>query len=243
MLKKLIIEILNPLFYLIGLIIKITNLPIYTAGFKIKFPRNMTVLEQGHCILGGYEKNERKLLNKYLCATDSVLEMGACIGVVSLTINKILVEKTKQVSIEPNPEMIGYLKENKKYNHGQFHIENCIVSRANKIDFYIGGKAFLSSSTLGSGKKIMAVGKSLEDLMSQYFEFTAVIMDIEGGELEFFRSFDLKMTKIRLIVWETHCSPTMLSEIELDECYNLLKSYGFYLLEKSSNVEAWIREI
>ena len=102
----------------------------------------MNITELGSTITGKYEKSERTLVNKYLKANDIVLEMGACVGVVSLTINNQLKDKTKQVSIEPNPEMHKYLLENKLNNNGEFNIETCIVSEQKEVDFFIGGSAF-----------------------------------------------------------------------------------------------------
>jgi hypothetical protein len=64
-------------------------------------------------------------------------------------------------------------------------------------------------------------------------------MDIEGGELEFFRSFDLKNSNIRLIIWETHTRPGMLTKDELEECYGILTEQGFNIIEKLGDVEAW----
>src|SRR5665647_1609191 len=109
----------------------------------------MTKTELGCSLLSEYEKNERKLVKKYLKSDDAVLEMGACIGVVSLTINRILSDKKKQVSVEPNPQMHKYLYENKKNNKGQFYVETCIISKSKEVPFFLGGQAFLGSNTLG----------------------------------------------------------------------------------------------
>lgn len=235
------IEYLKPILSLTGRLIKLFNIPIKQGGFKIKYPELMANWERGYLIFGKYELHERKLITKYIKPNDSVLELGACIGVVALTINKILSDKTKQVSIEPNPQMHDYLYKNKAANNGLFNIETCIVSKSSEVEFYVGGKAFLSSSTLSGDKKVTIPGKSLDDIINQYFPFTVLVMDIEGGELEFFRSFDLKSSNIRLVIWETHVLPNMLTKKELQECYDLLTAQGFSLKEKSRNVEAWIK--
>lgn len=235
------IVFLKPIFYIIGLTIKIFKIPTKQNGFKIKFPNFMNTWELGCTIISKYEKDERELINKHLKNNDSVLELGACIGVVSLTINKILNDKTKQVSVEPNPQMLQYLIENKNNNNGCFKIETCIVSTFDKVDFHLGGKAFLSSSTINGGRKVEIPGKTLDEMIEQHFPFTAIVMDIEGGELDFFRSFDLKNSDVRLIIWETHMKPNMLSQDELQECYDILTKQGFNFTEKSGEVEAWSR--
>ncbi len=235
--------LLKPVKYLIGLTIKTLHLPVNIGGLKIQFPSFMNASERGSTITGKYEISERKLVSKYIKSDDAVLEMGACIGVVSLSINKMLKDKTKQVSVEPNPQMHKYLRENKKNNKGEFNIETCIVSKQKEVDFFIGGKAFLGSNTMGRGKKVTVPGKTLTELTNEYFDFTALVMDIEGGELNFFRSFDLESSKIRLIIWETHMHPNMLSKEELFECYDRLEKQGFSLNEKVGNVEAWSRNV
>jgi FkbM family methyltransferase len=243
MIKHKFLKLFTPIFYIIGLIIKKFHLPVKQEGFKIQFPALMTNTELGCSIISKYEKNEIKLVKKYLKSSDSVIEMGACIGVVSLTINKLLSDKTKQVSIEPNPQMHKYLYENKKINNGYFQVETCIVSKSKEVSFFLGGQAFLGSNILGGGEKIIIPGKTLEELTKQYFDFTVIVMDIEGAELEFFRSFDLKNTRIRLIIWETHVHPKILTSDDLIECYKKLQVQGFNFIEKSGDVEAWSRSL
>lgn len=235
------IKFLKPVFYVIGLILKIFNIPSKQEGFKIIFPKFMNTWELGCTIFDGYEKNERILVNKYLEHNDSVLELGACIGVVSLTINKILSDKTKQVSVEPNPQMHEYLIKNKKNNNGHFSVETCIISKSKEVDFFIGGKAFLGSSTLTGVNKVTIPGKSLKEIIKQYFDFTVIVMDIEGGELEFFRSFNLKNSSVRLIILETHMKPNMLTQVELLECHDIIINQGFQLKERMGDVEAWVK--
>lgn len=234
--------IFQPLFALLGNTIRFFNIPIKQDGFKINFPKIMKSYELGCSVLGTYEKDERQLVKKYINKDDSVLEMGACIGVVSLVINRILTDKKRQVSIEPNPQVFKYLLKNKTVNKGEFFTETCILSTSAEVDFHLGGEAFLSSSILGTGNKISVPGKTFKELVNQYFEFTAIVMDIEGGELEFFRSFPLKETLIRVVIWETHENPQMLSSEELSECYDLLQKYGFCYRDKAGNVEVWVRE-
>jgi FkbM family methyltransferase len=236
--KKNLFKYFIPLFHFRGLIIKRFNIPVLQDDFKIKFPKSMDVWKLGYAFRGDYEEDERKLVKRYLKDTDSVLELGACIGVVSLTINKILKDKTKQVSVEPNPQMLQYLIENKNNNNGLFSIETCIVSKLRKVGFFY-DKDFLSSSVEKTNPNIIIPGKTLSEMIEQYFPFTVIVMDIEGGELEFFRSFDLKNSNIRLIIWETHTRPGMLTKDELEECYGILTEQGFNIIEKLGDVEAW----
>ena len=237
-LKKQMFKYFIPFFHFRGLLIKRFNIPVMQDGFNIKFPKSMDIWKLGYAFRGNYEKDERDLVKKYLKDNDSVLELGACIGVVSLTINKILKDKTKQVSVEPNPQMLQYLKENKKKNNGLFSIETCIVSKLSNVSFFY-DENFLKSRVDKENPKVIIPGKTLNEMIEQYFPFTVIVMDIEGGELEFFRSFNLKNSNIRLVIWETHMNPDMLTKNELQECYRILTEQGFNIKEKRGDVEVW----
>jgi FkbM family methyltransferase len=236
---KITTKVLLPFFFVLGFIAKKLKVLIAIDGFKIKFPDVIKYTDLGFSFLGGYEKHERKLVKKYLTQNDKVVELGACIGVVSLTINRILTIKTNQVSVEPNPTLYKYLNFNKEINNAHFIIEQSIVTDLEEVKFHLGDSAFLSSSIYGSGKEVKVKGISLEELEKKYFDFTFLVMDIEGSELHFLRAFDLRKHSIRMIILETHQAPNLLSIEEMNECYELLKLYGFNLIEKIGNVEVW----
>lgn len=205
---------------------------------KIVFPKEMVDWQRSYASIGKYEKNERKLVKKHINENDRVLELGACLGVVSVTTNRILKDKTKHISVEPNVRMLKYLEKNKEINNAKFIIENSIVSVEKEIDFFVDEVAFLSSSLKGNGEPIKVKGITIEELEKKYFTFTALVMDIEGGELDLFRSFDLSKTNIKKIIWEVHGNGFLTSE-ELNECYDLLKKYGYTFSDNSGNVEFW----
>jgi FkbM family methyltransferase len=236
--KKIIYNLLKPFALINGFIIKKMNFTIYFDDLKIKFPGFMNSVELGYSIFGTYEKSERILVKKYIKPEYTVLELGACIGVVSCTINRMLNDKSKQVSVEPNPNLQDVLLLNKKKNNADFHIESCIVSNDSIVKFYGGGKAFLSSNTLHENTNVSAVnGITLQDLISKYFDFDAIVMDIEGGELKFFQDFDLKKSNIKTIIFETHLG--ILTSDQFNECFSLLTSYGFNRMERINAVEVW----
>lgn len=228
----------SPLLFIVGAFYKVFSLPVKQGKLTVKMPKNTPILELGMWALSNkYERHERYLIGKYIKESDSVLELGACIGVVSLTIGSYLSDKTKQVSVEANPEVFGLLEENKSTNNGHFYVEKCIVSKEKNVQFYTGGEEFLASSTMGAGESIIVEGKTFDSLVETYFPFNVIIMDIEGGELEFFKSFELP--DIRLIIWEYH--EDIIGESGVNECRDILVKNGFKLKESSRNVEAWVR--
>lgn len=234
-------KVLTPIAAVVGKVLKAVNSPAYFDGMKITYPDTMTDWERGFTLLGKHEENERKLVKKYIHKDDAVLELGACLGVVSITTNRLLADNTRQVSVEPNPAMQPYLLKNKENNKASFFIENCIVSKEKEVEFYTSDIAFLSSSTNGSGKHVKVPGMTIEALEKKYFPFTALVMDIEGGELNLLRNFDLSESGIQKVIWETH-GQTILTDEELNECYDLLRKYGFEFADNAKNVEYWKRK-
>lgn len=236
--KKIIYHSIKPFAFIVGLVIKKLNLSIEFDDLRIKFPKFMNSFELGYSIFGTYEKSERLLVKKYIKPEYAVLELGACLGVVSCTINRILNDKSKQVSVEPNLEVLDILLLNKQINNASFHIETCIVSNDTIVTFFGGGKAFLSSNVLHQNENNIKVdGLTLQGLISKYFDFDAIVMDIEGGELKFFQDFDLKISKVKTIIFETHLG--VLTHEEYNECFSILKSYGFERIERINAVEVW----
>ena len=60
--------------------------------------------EKGECVnYKLHEKREQIDAKQYIHPDDKVLELGARYGGVSITINKILNDKTKHVAVEPDP--------------------------------------------------------------------------------------------------------------------------------------------
>lgn len=236
---KLTTKILSPFFSILGFFAKKLNILTPIDGFKIKFPNVTAYTDLGFSFLGGYEKYERKLIKKYLNPDDRVLEMGACLGVVSLSINRILRNKENQVSVEPNPELYQYLKFNQERNNAKFNIEQSIVTDLEEVKFHPGSSAFLSGTIYGVGEGIKIKGIRLNELEKKYFNFTFLIMDIEGAELNFLRAFDLRKYDFRMIILETHQLPNLLSVDEFKECHELLKQYNYNLIEKIGRVEVW----
>ena len=76
----------------------------------------------------------------------------------------------------------------------------------------------------------------LKDLETKYnLVFNTLIMDIEGGELELFKTFAIK--QFNKIIFENHYTNNKNLEIE-----NILKTNSFNLIEKIGKVEFWKKD-
>jgi FkbM family methyltransferase len=171
-----------------------------------------------------------------------VLEFGACIGVVSCTTNKILTDKKRHVVVEANPFCVPWLHRNRDLNQCQFLIEHCAVSQAREVTFHLDPRMIVSSSIQRNGASQIPVrvpARSLTELDTRYGPFTALIMDIEGAELETFENARELLKRYRLVIVELH--DWALGEEGLKRCRQILSEAGLQCRKQVKWVEAWER--
>src|SRR5262245_30697328 len=86
-------------------------------GLSFVIPQEMTDFKfRGRFVRGSYEKEERRHLKKYIDADATVLELGACLGVVSCLTNVLLTDPRKHVVVEANPLLISWIERNRELN-------------------------------------------------------------------------------------------------------------------------------
>ncbi len=159
----------------------------------------------------------------------TVLELGGCLGVTSVNINSKLLNKENHVVVEANPKLKRYLEHNKKLNKCEYTVKNCILSQNSDGVFYsydklVAGSAHrLDSKESNKVKHIVEVTtpKQLEEEYNLIFDF--LVIDIEGGELEFFQDFDL--TNFKYILVELH--ENLMYPGFNKQCLDLLDKKGF----------------
>ncbi len=74
------------------------------------------------------EFDGKVMVDKYIEGNDCVLELGARYGSVSCIINRKLNNKTHQLSVDPDINIIGALTANRNNNACGFHILNAFIS-------------------------------------------------------------------------------------------------------------------
>jgi FkbM family methyltransferase len=190
---------------------------------------------------GYYEKDEVRLLKAFLQPEDIVLELGSGIGFMGCVAQTFI--KCKQyVAFEANPSLIDIICQNMQQNNVLFDIRNAVLMDENHdVDFYI-TPAFWASSLIkpssGEYSKVTVPALDKNEVINS-IKPTALIVDIEGGEVEFFKALDL--TSVRKIILEIH--PLVLSDLDLSALYHSLFNLGFNLDFKESTkvVNYWYR--
>jgi FkbM family methyltransferase len=196
---------------------------------------------RGCFLTGNYEAEERELIRAFVRPTDSVLELGACLGIVSCTTNKLLADKSRHVVVEGNPFCIPAIHRNRELNQCGFLIENCAVSNQREATFYLHPVYVVGGTTQReSSRPVRVPARSLADLDARHGPFTALVMDIEGSELEIIEASQEILKRYRLVIVELH--DWALGADNVERCRELLAAAGLRLQRRAGITEAWQRD-
>jgi len=193
----------------------------------------------GRMKVGKYEVEELNLLEYIPDINElTVLELGGCLGVVSVVLNKKLNNPEKHIVIEANPKLIKYLEHNKKINNCSFVVKNALMTpNKNNNIFYsydklVAGSAHRLDNNESNKTQHIIDTITLEELEAQVeYNFDLLVIDIEGGELEFLENFDI--SKFKYILVELH-ENLMYSGFN-NKCIHILNSEGFIVLKYFGN--------
>lgn len=135
---------------------------------------------------------EQFLVSQYIEPNDHVLELGARYGMVSVGINKLLADPTKQVVVEPDDRVIGALHENRDYHDCKFGIWYGFVSETplslTRTDHVCQGDPYLKGYGSTFVKEDSSIPISDIYCLEKRFNvsFNTLVADCEGYLEEFF---------------------------------------------------------
>ena len=196
-----------------GFIFDITGGHFNIDGCSLVVPKNLTSVGYRSCFLrGDYEAEERELIRTHLRPEDSVLEMGACIGIVSCVTNKLLKDRKRHVVVEGNPLLISAIHRNRELNGCEFLVEQCAVSDQPEVTFFLHPEYIVSgTSQRETDRPVRVLGRSWRELLARY----------------------------RLIIVELHAFA--IGEEGVEQCRTLLKEAGLEFVQRAGITEAWVR--
>jgi FkbM family methyltransferase len=226
----------------LGLLVDIRGGTFEIDGCKFFVPRGMTTVgwRGACCWKGGYEADERKLVKQFLLPDDKVVELGACMGVVSCTTNKLLKNRAHHLVVEANPFLIPWLFRNREANNAGFIVEHCAVGKPPEVTFFVNPSVIVEGTTqqkTGAGFRLPS--RSLTELNERYGPFNTLIMDIEGAEGDVLEEAQDSLPNYRLAVIEFH--DWIIGETKAAACRQILAKSGLHLVKKSGFTEAWQR--
>jgi len=225
-----------------GMIFDLSGGRFHADGCEFIIPTDITSRSYRACFLeGDYEAEERELIRKFLRPTDTVLELGACLGIVSCVTNKILADKSRHVVVEGNPFCIPTIHRNRELNQAGFLVENAAVSNEREVTFYLHPVYVVGGTTQrATSRPVRVPARSLADLETRHGPFTALIMDIEGAELDIFSVSTEILKNYRLVIVELH--PWAIGEENVERCREILAAAGLRFQQRAGITEAWQRD-
>ncbi len=184
-----------------------------------------------------YEEPEREALKKFLDPDVPVVELGACIGVVSCITNRRLRNPEKHVVVEANSALLPLLEGNRTRNECRFEIVHAALSHGSESIIFNVNDNILASSLRGENQKAMVVSTvTLERLLDDHgFERATLICDIEGAELQLVEH-ELKTLGERIVTIIMELHDRLVGEEPTQRMLAKLEAAGFETVSKDSDV-------
>lgn len=174
--------------------------------------------------LGDYEAKEIEIISRRLAVDDVVFEVGAGLGYLSAYCAKRTGDD-KVFTYEANPELIPLIRETHNRNGVMPTVTNALLAQGEgEREFRIEDEFWASSAHRTGGRTITVKQLDLNGELAR-IQPTFMIVDIEGGEAEFFAGAELPT--VRKICVETH--PDVLGDRVLSEMFAGLVANGFAL--------------
>jgi FkbM family methyltransferase len=174
--------------------------------------------------LGDYEAKEIEIISRRLAADDVVFEVGAGLGFLSAYCAR-RTGAERVFAYEANPELIPLIRETHARNGVAPALTNALLANGEgEREFHLEAEFWASSAHRGGGRSIKVRQLDRNTELARV-KPTFLIVDIEGGEAEFFAGADL--STVRKICVETH--PDVLGDRLLSEMIAGLVAKGFAL--------------
>ncbi|OGA26674.1 MAG: hypothetical protein A3F77_07480 [Betaproteobacteria bacterium RIFCSPLOWO2_12_FULL_67_28] len=173
-----------------------------------------------------YEDKEIEIVAKRLASDDVVMEVGAGIGFLSAYCAK-RIGSERVFAYEANPALMELIAATYRANGVAPTVRNVLLARGEGTrEFHVEPEFWASSALPGSGNaKTIRVPQADLNSELQRVRPSFLIVDIEGGEIEFFELADL--ATVRKICVETH--PAIHSSAALSKMLGGLIAQGFAL--------------
>ncbi|RKQ68485.1 FkbM family methyltransferase [Oceanibaculum indicum] len=189
------------------------------------------VLRKGHrrqIVRHDYEEAELSILDATLTPEDSVLELGAGIGLTSIFCARRIGNGAKVHALEANPALVPVLERNFALNGVRPDFHNMAAAKeTGEVEFAL-DRSYTSSGIHGrpseTVERVRLPAAGFQDLLDRYRP-SYLIMDIEGGEIDLLPGADL--TCVQKICLEVH--PEIVGDAAISGVVRGLMETGFLL--------------
>ena len=172
---------------------------------------------------------------KYLKAGDRVLDLGGEVGLFTVMCVELGAEKV--VAFEPLAQHIEVFERNtQRYGSKVRLVKQAITGDGRKVYMNLkageveeGGKVYIhtgDTDIYGKGGEPVR-SMTFEDITREFGEFDIVKLDIEGAEMEVFKSMESNMLLPRVFTMEYHGGDGVQTEKNGEYIVQLLKGWGY----------------
>jgi FkbM family methyltransferase len=187
-------------------------------------------------IAGYYEREDFEMIKRLVNPGDTVIDVGANEGYVSLWLSKLLGAKGVVYAIEPNPENLVFLYNNIKLNTATNIrvIEKAVSDQKAKMTFFCSP----NSGAWGSLTKYSYFSEDctdvevdiLDNLFGDLQQLDFLKVDTEGNELKVFLGARLVLSRHKPhICFEVNLTFWAQNNQSVDEMFNCLYDLGYKL--------------
>jgi FkbM family methyltransferase len=174
--------------------------------------------------MGDYEAKEIEIISRRLASDDVVFEVGAGLGFLSAYCAR-RTGAERVFAYEANPELIPLIRATHARNNVAPTLINALLAKGDgEREFHLEDDFWASSAHRSGGRAITIRQIDLNSELARVRP-SFLIVDIEGGEAEFFADAELSM--VRKICVETHAD--VLGDRVLSEMFAGLVAQGFAL--------------
>ena len=184
-----------------------------------------------------YEAHERKIVAEVIKPTDRVLETGAGIGLVSLLCAKICGPQNV-LSYEANRSVESLIRNNYSLNGWIPRLRmKAITTDGADVSFYVDSNV-ISSSLIdrNKGTQVTVASDSLAEVISDFLP-SAIVMDVEGAEIDLLRQTSLE--GISKLIVELH--PHIVGDEAALSLREHLRQQGFDEVQYLHNTACYLR--
>lgn len=186
---------------------------------------------------GRYEREEFHLVRKYLKPTDRTLEVGAGLGIMSSLCASICGSEAV-VSYEANSSLKKAILKNYELNNVSPELRIKALAESEGETVFHFHHNFYSSSLVERENSVAETVQcdAINAVIAEH-KATAIVMDVEGAEIDLLPIADL--TDIQTLIVETH--PHIVGEEKTAKLIGHLEECGFKLHEAPGGVIAMTR--
>jgi FkbM family methyltransferase len=203
------------------------------SGVEIDLNASLSQTIQAVLQAGSYELTERDMVSHTLRPWDTVLELGAGLGVISTLCARKIGSHCVH-AYEANPQMIPLIRETYRRNGVKPFLHNAILGdHVGEADFYLHDDFWRSSTVpFAPSERVKVPVVHAYDVFYSILP-TFLVCDIEGGEAGLFKTLTYPES-LKKIVVEVH--PQIIGEKAVDRLLADFYAQGFELGADQGNV-------